>query len=67
VPASIPERRSKGTMKTVMAYTEDELATPAGPHDFDALFRAERDGVYRTMIAFTGGQVDVADEATAEA
>ena len=50
-----------------MAYTEDELATPVESHDFDALFRAERDGVYRTMLAFTGGRADVAEEATAEA
>ncbi len=42
-----------------MAFLEDELATRAGPHDFDALFRAERDGVYRTILAFTGGRADV--------
>ena len=54
-------------MKAVMAYTEDELATPVQSHDFDALFRAERDGVYRTIFAFTGGRADVAEEATAEA
>ena len=50
-----------------MAYTEDELATPVESHDFDSLFRAERDDVYRTMLAFTGGRADVAEEATAEA
>jgi RNA polymerase sigma-70 factor (ECF subfamily) len=50
-----------------MVFTEDQLATPVESHDFDALFRAERDGVYRTMLAFTGGRADVAEEATAEA
>jgi RNA polymerase sigma-70 factor (ECF subfamily) len=34
---------------------------------FDALFRAEKDGVYRTLYAYTGGRRDVAEEATAEA
>jgi RNA polymerase sigma-70 factor (ECF subfamily) len=33
----------------------------------DALFRSESDGVYRTLLAFTGGRADVAEEATAEA
>jgi RNA polymerase sigma-70 factor (ECF subfamily) len=37
------------------------------PVDFDALFRAEGDGVYRTLYAFTGGRADVAEDATAEA
>jgi RNA polymerase sigma-70 factor (ECF subfamily) len=50
-----------------MVRAEDQLATPVESHDFDALFRAERDGVYRTMLAFTGGRADVAEEATAEA
>ena len=36
-------------------------------HDFDALFRAEGQGVYRTMYAFTAGRRDIAEEATAEA
>ena len=35
--------------------------------DLDALFRAESDGVYRTLFAFTGGRADIAEEATAEA
>jgi RNA polymerase sigma-70 factor, ECF subfamily len=35
--------------------------------DLDALFRAEGDGVYRTLYAFTGGRADVAEDATAEA
>jgi RNA polymerase sigma-70 factor, ECF subfamily len=43
-----------------------ERAAPA-PADLDALFRAEGDGVYRTLYAFTGGRADVAEEATAEA
>ncbi len=36
-------------------------------HDFDALFRAEGQGVYRTMYAFTAGRRDIAEDATAEA
>src|SRR5205809_2014375 len=39
----------------------------SSPIDLDALFRAEGDGVYRTLFAFTGGRADVAEEATAEA
>jgi RNA polymerase sigma-70 factor (ECF subfamily) len=35
--------------------------------DPDAIYRSERDGVYRTLLAYTGGRVDVAEEATAEA
>ena len=46
----------------VLSETESS-ATP----DFDALFRAEGDRVYRTLYAFTGGRGDVAQEATAEA
>jgi RNA polymerase sigma-70 factor, ECF subfamily len=52
-----------GVMERVGA---DEAATaPAG--DLDELFRAEGDGVFRTLVAFTGGRVDIAEEATAEA
>jgi DNA-directed RNA polymerase specialized sigma24 family protein len=40
-------------------------AAPAG--DLAALFRAERDGLFRTLCAFTGGRTDIAEEATAEA
>jgi RNA polymerase sigma-70 factor, ECF subfamily len=35
--------------------------------DLEALFRAEGDGVYGTLYAFTGGRADIAEEATAEA
>jgi RNA polymerase sigma-70 factor, ECF subfamily len=34
---------------------------------FDALFRDEGAGVFRTVFAFTGGRADVAEDATAEA
>jgi DNA-directed RNA polymerase specialized sigma24 family protein len=44
-----------------------ERATEALPIDLDALFRAEGDGVYRTLYAFTGGRADIAEDATAEA
>jgi RNA polymerase sigma-70 factor, ECF subfamily len=47
---------------------EDEADRPTPtPVDLGALFRAEGDGVYRTLFAFTGGRADVAEEATAEA
>jgi RNA polymerase sigma-70 factor (ECF subfamily) len=50
-----------------MSNLEDGLPEEAERHDFDALFRAEQDGLYRTILAFTGGRADVAEEATAEA
>ncbi len=44
----------------------DAAATvPAG--DLDALFRAEGYGLFRTLVAFTGGRADIAEEATVEA
>lgn len=48
----------------MIAVTEGELPVD---RDLDALFRAEADGVYRTLFAFTGGRADIAEEATAEA
>ena len=42
-----------------------EDATALG--DLETLFRDEADGVYRTLLAFTGGRTDVAEDATAEA
>jgi len=35
--------------------------------DLDELFRREGDGLYRTLVAFTGGRVAIAEDATAEA
>jgi RNA polymerase sigma-70 factor, ECF subfamily len=63
------ERQSEAMIRTVAPeLIEDgsDRATPA-PVDLEALFRAEGDGVYRTLFAFTGGRADVAEEATAEA
>ena len=57
----------------MMPMVEDRTArqrdgTRDGPaHDFDALFRDESAGVYRTLYAYTGGRADVAEEAVAEA
>ena len=48
----------------MIAVTEGELPTE---RDLDALYRAEADGVFRTLYAFTGGRADIAEEATAEA
>lgn len=48
----------------MLAVMEDDLAEG---RDLDALFRAEADGVYRTLFAFTGGRSDIAEDATAEA
>jgi RNA polymerase sigma factor (sigma-70 family) len=47
------------------AGADAETAAPAG--ELDALFRAEGDGLFRTLCAFTGGRADIAEEATAEA
>jgi RNA polymerase sigma-70 factor (ECF subfamily) len=44
-----------------------ESAAEKSPVDLDAVFRAEGDGVYRTLYAFTRGRADVAEDATAEA
>jgi RNA polymerase sigma-70 factor (ECF subfamily) len=63
------ERQSEAMIRTVAPeLIEDgsDRAAPA-PVDLEALFRAEGDGVYRTLFAFTGGRADVAEEATAEA
>jgi RNA polymerase sigma-70 factor, ECF subfamily len=39
-----------------------------GPnHDFDALYRRDGPGVWRTMYAFTGGRRDIAEDCVAEA
>jgi RNA polymerase sigma-70 factor (ECF subfamily) len=50
---------------------EDRIAesseVPRRDHDFDALFRDESPGVYRTLYAYTGGRADVAEDAVAEA
>lgn len=55
-------------MATVGHELSDERSVGAvGPADFDALYREEGPGVYRTIYAFTGGRPDVAEEATAEA
>jgi RNA polymerase sigma-70 factor (ECF subfamily) len=53
--------------ESIMTFADDGLGETVGSHDFDALFRAERDGLYRTMLAFTGGRTDIAEDATAEA
>ena len=36
-------------------------------HDFEALFREDGPGLWRTIYAFTGGRRDIAEEAVAEA
>jgi RNA polymerase sigma-70 factor, ECF subfamily len=51
----------------MMSVVDGEQAGATGPHDFDGLFRAERDRLFRTILAFTGGRTAVAEEATAEA
>jgi RNA polymerase sigma factor (sigma-70 family) len=47
------------------AAADADAAAPIG--DLDGLFRAEGDGLFRTLCAFTGGRADIAEEATAEA
>jgi DNA-directed RNA polymerase specialized sigma24 family protein len=54
----------------MIAVMEGERAQPRGVAkdvSFDALFRDEAGGVFRTLFAFTGGRADVAEDATAEA
>jgi DNA-directed RNA polymerase specialized sigma24 family protein len=55
----------------MMPTMEDRIAQssvePRRDHDFDALFRDESAGVYRTLYAYTGGRSDIAEEAVAEA
>jgi RNA polymerase sigma-70 factor (ECF subfamily) len=50
----------------MLMVRERLVATPA-EHDFDRLFRDEAPGVWRTMLAFTGGRSDVAEDAVSEA
>jgi RNA polymerase sigma-70 factor (ECF subfamily) len=49
----------------MMVAVDGELT--GAPPELEAVFREEADGVYRTLLAFTGGRADVAEEATAEA
>jgi DNA-directed RNA polymerase specialized sigma24 family protein len=51
----------------VMERAADDADAAAPIGDLDGLFRAEGDGLFRTLVAFTGGRVDIAEEATAEA
>lgn len=50
-----------------MERAASDAASDAPVGDLDALFRAEGDGLFRTLCAFTGGRTDIAEEATAEA
>lgn len=52
-------------MKMVMV--KERLVEKPAEHDFDRLFREEAPGVWRTMLAFTGGRSEVAEDAVAEA
>ena len=54
-------------MATMMRRMEDVGAPVEGEHDFDRLFREDGPGVWRTMVAFTGGRRGIAEEAIAEA
>jgi RNA polymerase sigma-70 factor, ECF subfamily len=38
-----------------------------GPHDYDAIWRADGPTLWRAVYAFSGGRRDVADDAVAEA
>jgi RNA polymerase sigma-70 factor, ECF subfamily len=60
-------RLSASTKMDVMDRAEADAAATAPTGDLDALFRAEGDGLFRTLVAFTGGRADIAEEATAEA
>jgi RNA polymerase sigma-70 factor (ECF subfamily) len=52
---------------TMMRRMEEVGAPSEGVHDFDRLFREDGPGLWRTMVAFTGGRRDIAEEAVAEA
>jgi RNA polymerase sigma-70 factor, ECF subfamily len=52
---------------TMMRRMEDVGAPVEREHDFDRLFREDGPGLWRTMVAFTGGRRDIAEEAVAEA
>lgn len=60
-------RLSASTKMDVMGPAAEDADTAAPAGDLDGLFRAEGDGLFRTLCAFTGGRVDIAEEATAEA
>jgi RNA polymerase sigma-70 factor (ECF subfamily) len=49
--------------------TEAQLSREAtdGTHDLGALFESHAPGLYRTILAYTGGRGDVAEEAVGEA
>jgi RNA polymerase sigma-70 factor, ECF subfamily len=59
--------RSVDAPTTMMGQVEGEPVTGADPRTLSDLFAREADGVYRTLLAFTGGRAAVAEEATAEA
>src|SRR4051812_8720459 len=42
-------------------------AEMSGGHDYAELFRAENAKLYRSLVAFTGGRRDIAEDATVEA
>ena len=52
---------------TMMQRMEGVGAPVEREHDFDRLFREDGPGLWRTMVAFTGGRRDIAEEAVAEA
>ncbi len=45
----------------------DEPTVTGAPLDLGAVFDADAPGLYRTILAFTGGRGDVAEDAVAEA
>jgi len=50
-----------------MNLMEGQAERVAARHDFEFLFAEAAGGVWRTMLVFTGGRRDIAEEATAEA
>jgi RNA polymerase sigma factor (sigma-70 family) len=54
-------------MMRLMEDRAGHLSDRHGSHDFESLFAEAAPGVWRTMVAFTGGRREVAEEATAEA
>lgn len=52
---------------SLMEGQAEDVSGRHGSHDFESLFAEAAPGVWRTMLVFTGGRRDVAEEATAEA
>jgi RNA polymerase sigma factor (sigma-70 family) len=51
----------------MMASVEGPIEATEPRHDLETLFRDEAPGVFRTLVVYTAGRRDIAEEAVAEA